>query len=580
MSPRGGPGAAPEAGAAHAGAGGFILRALLFGVIATVVLTAPEALGLDLAPWRGIDGALVLLLLAGVGCFGWPPTARTTLARSGLDLTVAAASVGLFAVLAASAAGVGLAGGPGPPAASVASGASGVSGAGGALALGGAAAALVLAGRLGGWPGAAAAVAFAALVGSLGAGGAEPQPLAHGPALELLPVTLELEGPLDSGEVRIGDAPPMEIRAALGQGATRRLLAWLPAPVDRAPGPVALEVGGVLPPGPGSRVRAEVVPPWSPPPSLAARPRPPVPREWRRAPPTSGLLVAWGGLFCLLGAWARLRARRPRSGAITGSVLGCLLTLGLAGLSFPLDGGRRPAILGGGAPGAPCVRVLEGAAGSDAWLQIDRVRRRLVIEGLDSLRAAIQLWGSGLRRCSLDATVPGGRLELVLDEGVIADLLRPLDPGLRVLRPELNGWGDMDPAWIREEPLGWRALSSRGPWGVGDGGAPAPPAGGADRLSSPAAGPGGRSAGLPAWAHGGPGGGPGGGHAGGPVRGPDGGMGGADWVILGRLSGEGYRGLEGSGTGHPGGSAGPEDPGERGAEVWLRLTGGAPSTGR
>ena len=75
-------------------------------------------------------------------------------------------------------------------------------------------------------------------------------------------------------------------------------------------------------------------------------------------------------------------------------------------------------------------------------------------------------------------------------------------------------------------------------------------------------------------------GGPVGGTLEGLSEGLMGGMGGADWVILGRLSGEGYRGLEGSGTGHPGGSAGPEDPGERGAEVWLRLTGGAPSTGR
>ena len=547
------------------GGGAFTLRALLFGLIATVVLTVPEALGLSLAPWRGVDGAVVLLLLAGVGCFGWPPPTRSTLARSSLDLSVATASVALFGVLAASTASAAAA--ESEPAAAAVAG----------VALGGVSAALVLLGRLGGWAGAAAALAFAGAVGLLGAGGPQqPSSLASGLAVEVLPMVLDLEGPLRSGQLRIGDAPPVEVRADLVEGASRRLHAWIPAPVDRAPGAVSAEIDGVQPPGPDGRIRAEVGPAWVPPTTLAGRQRPPVPLGSRPAPPSAGLLLAWGSLLCLLGVRARSRALRPLLGAAQGAALGLLLALGLARLVVPSAGLGEPAVLGERAPGVPHVRCLEGAVGAETWLQVDRVRQRLVIEGLGPRAASIQLWGAGLRRCLLDATVSRGRFEMVLGEGVVADLVRPLDVGLRVLRPAINGWGNMDSAWVREGPAGWRRIGS---WGMGDRGDLAPHEGGVGRLPEPAAGPEGPQGSLgrpPAWAHGG--------------------ADGADWMILGRLSEGAFGGLVGPRTrsGRAGDSPGPS-PGPssasshasshassdaRGPEVWLRLTGAAPSRER
>ena len=40
----------------------------------------------------------MLLWLVGAGCFGWPPVTRSALARSSLDLSVAAAAVALSPV--------------------------------------------------------------------------------------------------------------------------------------------------------------------------------------------------------------------------------------------------------------------------------------------------------------------------------------------------------------------------------------------------------------------------------------------------------------------------------------------------
>ena len=503
---------------------GFALRAILFGLVGTLALTGPALLGLDYAPWRGLDGALALLLVVGVSCFGWPPVERRGAARGLLDLSVATGSLITFGLLGATVA-------------------DGVSGAAGPALLAGALAmALVWTGRLGGWPGAAAVLALAAL---LGWGGEEERSApAPGPAVEMLPVDLSLRGPLVAALLRVGDAPPLEIRAELGAGASRQLRAWIPVPAQRPPGPVSPRVEALSPRclvgdgGPGSsapdgRVVAAMGTVWSPAPGLAARQRPPLPTLFRRAPAPAGLLGAWAVLLLLLAVRRSFQRRRPWLGAALGAAVGAGAALGLSWL--PDQSSRR-------ATPYPAVRALEGVAGAQPWLQVDRRRGVLRLDGLGPGPAAIELHGRPPRRCLLDLTGPEGRLELALGAGAIADLLRPLDPGLRPLQPEINGWGDLDPAWLREVPGGWRDAS---PWGLGEGHAAA----GAEGPPLPLTPP-------PAWALGG--------------------VDGAGWVVLGGLSGEGFRGLRG-----PEGASGGEGPAEvdRG-EVWIRVTEAPSRAGR
>jgi hypothetical protein len=511
---------------------GFGLRAVLFGLAGTAVLTGPWLVGLDVAPWRGVDGALVALLLVGAVCFGWPSVGRRGGAEALTDLSVGAASLIPFGVLGASAAGE----------------AAGTSGA--LLVAGGLWMAFVWTGRLGGWPGAAAAVV---LVGWMSQGGDDEEPApAPGPPVQMLPVDLALTGPLDAARLRVGDAPPLEIRADLGVGASRQVRTWLPVPAERPPGVVSPLAEALSPPGlgrdvaPGAqgsdgRVRATMASPWSPDPELAARQRPPVPTPVRRPPAAAGLLGAWAALLLAIAvrrAWGR---RRPWAGVAGGAALGAGAGLLFFQLFHPASGLtiRPPGQLG------PGVRVLEGVAGASKWLQVDRRRGALRLEGLGSGPAAIELHGRPPRRCTLDLSGAGGRFELLLGAGAVADLLRPLDPGLRPLQPAINGWGDMDPAWLRGGAGGWRNAA---PWRLGEGQAP-PARGAAGGHPGPMAAP-------PAWGLGG-------------VDGPG-------WVVLGCLAGEGFSGLQGPQAVPAAGSAGAGV----GEEVWIRVTGGASGEGR
>lgn len=496
-----------EAGSAVEG--GFALRTVLFGLAATAALAGPWLLGLDVGPWRGIDGALLVLLVSGVVCFGWPSVDRRGGPRALLDLSVGAGSMIPFGLLGASVAG------------------EAIGSAQAILVAGGLALALIWTGRLGGWPGAAAAVALVALLG-WGSGGEGRGP-APGPVVEMLPVDLALRGPLGAARVRVGDAPPLEIISNLDVGASRRLRAWIPVPTERPPGPVVPRVEA-LSPGPlaaDDRVAVVMAPGWSPDPALAARPRPPAPPVVRRAPAPAGLLGAWTAMLLLLAVRRSFQPRRPWTGAALGAAVGLGATVALTQLPQLAS----PEGLG------PGVRSLEGVAGASPWLQVDRRRVALRLDGLGPGPAAIELHGRPPRRCTLDLTGPAGRLEVVLADGAVADLLRPLDPGLRPLQPAINGWGDLDPGWVREGARGWRAT---GPWRLGEGRS-GPEAGRPDDAAAFAS--------PPAWGLGG--------------------LEGAGWVVLGRLSGEGFKGLGG-----PEGALGADDAGAgENGDTWIRVTG-------
>lgn len=508
---------------------GFTVRAVLFALVGTAALTGPALVGLDYGSWRGLDGGLALLLVVGVVSFGWPPAEPQGAARGLCDLSVGTGAVLLF-------------GGLGVAAAGEAHGAAGP-----VLLAGGLAMVLVWTGRLGGWPGAVAAWALVALVGW--SGGEEASAPAPGPAVELLPVELTLRGPLDEARLRVGDAPPLEIRADLGVGASTQVRAFIPVPAERPGGPVTPDLEAIFPPGPpvaheagaalaDRRVAAAVAAAWIPDPRLASRPRPPVPPAVRSAPSPARLLGAWAALLLLLAIRRGFHRRRPWTGAALGTLVGPGSALVLSGL-VPAAPGRAVA------PEAPGVRALEGVSGAPSWLQVDRRRGTLLLDELGPGPAAIDLHGRPPSRCELDLTGPEGRLRLALERGAVADLLRPLDPGLRPLRPAINGWGDLDPAWLREPPAGWRALA---PWGIGE----AALSGQEGAFS----GDPGAAASPPAWAHGG---GEGGG-----------------WQVLGQLSGEGFKGLEGPGG--LSGASGLADP--DGGEVWLRVTEGPSAAGR
>ena len=228
----------------------FAARGISFGCLATAALVLPGALGLDLmpvgTPAGPLDGGVAVLLVLGVLCFGWPPPGRRRAAGALLDLAAGAACVHLFLVLALCA-GAQVPGAPSEVAGGTHGWGSSIriasawahAGVAGWIA-GGCAAALVFLGRLGGAAGAGAVVALpvalaAGLQGASDAG-------TPGVEVELVPVQLELRGPLAPTVLRVGDAPPLEVSADLGPGATRWVRAWIPARVDRVPGPLELSL--------------------------------------------------------------------------------------------------------------------------------------------------------------------------------------------------------------------------------------------------------------------------------------------------------------------------------------------------
>ncbi len=529
------PGAAPPPGGQghereREVADAFGARALLFGALASVILCGPAILGMEVTPWAGVDGVLAGLLVLGVGCLGWPPPRSAPFSAAMIDLGAAVAVVGTFYGLSAPAWG-------GPA---------------GAWPASGLAALLVLLGRRGGGAGVAAAAGAVALVafGSRAQPGEPPVAL----AVEMVPVTLQLEGPLVSGRLRVGEAPPLELELDLGPGAERRVRAWIPAPADRAPGAVTPRVEELRPPGAAGRVRVEVLPAWTPDPRLVERQGPPAPDPARRAPSSAGLLGAWAGLLVTLGCRS-LFLKLGRWGVVACALWACALLGGSRWWERVPTQGSVLEALGFPAAPEPRVRILEGELETGAWLQVDRGRRGLVLDDLGSASASLHVTDAGLRRCRLISRSAGEQLMLDLVEGGRWELLRAVHPGLRVLRPELNGWGPVEKAWIRAAETGWEALGS---WELGAGRrtpAQGPEPGG----RAPAPGPRGSVEPPPPWA------------SSGAVGGP--------WVVVARLSEGAYRGLEGVRGPLQDGRSGPRGRASS-SPVWVRLTSGPSAAGR
>jgi hypothetical protein len=195
-------------------------------------------------------------------------------------------------------------------------------------------------------------------------------------------------------------------------------------------------------------------------PALAVRPRPALPRPARRAPPIEALLLAWVVLFVVTAVGGRLGAARPMLGSTFCLAVGAAGAAACSWAAAALvdeatDAGPRDA-----------VRVLEGAVdaeGGARWVQVDRARGALAL-GPDVVGRVRVADGRPVRTClDLRGDAPVALVEA--GPGVGVDLVRGLEPGLRVLDPAVNTWSGLEAAWRRDEAGIW---TSRGPWAFGE----------------------------------------------------------------------------------------------------------------
>lgn len=306
------------------------------------------------------------------------------------------------------------------------------------------------------------------------AAAAAPHPAADHPAApaqapgvqrsRLARARMGVEGPLESAVLDQGRAGRTVLEGPLLPGERRELVVPLPSrPLgDRPP-----EVPD------GVRFLGWVEDPAGPPlpPSLSARPRPPVGEAISRA---GGAALALVGAGALLVVAAR---RRPP------------LALGL-GLGLAAGAGAAQTLVGGESGPPPPVRVLEGDGPSGVWLQVDGAFQSLAGPPRPGLRLEARPASAPLEwRVPLSATPPGAvpLWRAHLTGGRLWRLV-PLDPGGRALTPGANRWGDLAETWTRGAQGGWHA---RGPWSRG---APLPPPAGGSSGSGP---PGWLAAGLP-----------------------------------------------------------------------------------
>lgn len=452
-------------------------RSHAFGVIATAALLVPGPAAAAWAAWHGIDGGLVVVWLIAAFLFAIPPVAAGALASTGQVLTRAACAVGGSAPFIALALGTADGHAPGPAASVVEPVAAAVVA---AVALG------LLAGlaRRGGLltTGVLSVVVLLGFVApglldragdALGAaGGAEVGAPAGADGrlrtAAVARVRLGLSGPLRSAVIRADGLAPLELDVDLVAGEALDTFAWIAAPRDRARFGAEFAITAVDPPSPtgasdDQRVRVRFDEPAAiaglrdhP---LGGRPRPALPREARATPSFEALLCAWAALFLVAAVASRLGSSRPWIAVPVSLAVGGLGALGAALLS---DGGQR-------ANGAGTVRVLDGeigAGGDAAWLQVERFRGGAVLAtGLDAPLVHVEVadgrpWGT---RLTAGEGVVVASVEAA--PGVGVDLLRAFSPGLRLLQPEVNAWGDLEAVWTRDRAGSW---SVHGPWPLGE----------------------------------------------------------------------------------------------------------------
>lgn len=285
-------------------------------------------------------------------------------------------------------------------------------------------------------------------------------------AWRIVEVPLELRGPLQGASLGHDGYPTLEVRADLLEGERAAATAWVVEPasseiVDAGP-PVLL---GQARPAGGS-VRAGAPRPQRAHPGWARRPlpAPDVPGNLPLSP-AAALLAATAAL--LAGVIA---ADRRLQGAAAPASLIALAVAAAFGVRVLAGGPGEAAGEGTGA-----VVVLEGrarASGGLEWAVSARVPAPLVEDaGRPSERpgAAILL------------TDPAGplRTELVLDGGAaerglltrtprvgVDRVTAGFDPGLRLLRPEVNTLVPLEQVWTRQGP--GEAWAAAGSWPLGE----------------------------------------------------------------------------------------------------------------
>jgi len=454
-------------------------RSHAFGVIATAALLVPGPAAVAWAAWHGIDGGLVVVWLIAAFLFAIPPVAAGALASTGQVLTRAACAVGGSAPFIALALGTadGRAPGPAAPVAVAVAAAlalgllAGLARRGGLLTTGVLSVVVLLGfvapGLLDRAGDALGAVEGAEVGAPAGADGRLR-------AADVARVRLGLSGPLRSAVIRADGLAPLELEVDLVAGEALDTFAWIAAPRDRARFGAEFAITAVEPPSPeganpptGAADEQRVRVRFDEPAAIAAlrdhplagRPRPALPREARATPSFEALLCAWAALFLVAAVASRLGSSRPWIAVPVSLAVGGLGALGVALLS---DGGQR-------ASGVGTVRVLDGeigAGGDAAWLQVERFRGGAVLAtGLDAPLVHVEVadgrpWGT---RLTAREGVVLGRVDAA--PGVGVDLLRAFSPGLRLLQPEVNAWGDLEAVWTRDRAGSW---SVHGPWPLGE----------------------------------------------------------------------------------------------------------------
>jgi hypothetical protein len=238
--------------------------------------------------------------------------------------------------------------------------------------------------------------------------------------------TLALEGPLTAVRLELPGMGSTELRLNLVRGESLRLSVPLPAGALVGAGVWAVEGGGTA--------NATGVAALARPSSEPLRGRPPAPGGSRTLP--IGALAA-----LLAGAAAVAGLRRKLGQACLASVLAAAgaLLLGSAG----------------GSPPDLRVRVLDGELGVAAWTLTDGVRGELEI----SAWAGAQVWSEPEGRpwhWRGELSEPAGKPRWWLELERAASWVRAeLRPGMRVLAPELNGWGKLDAVWSRSDGAPW-----------------------------------------------------------------------------------------------------------------------------
>ncbi len=308
-----------------------------------------------------------------------------------------------------------------------------------------------------------AALVLGGLPGTQGEAGSSAASTAPGPSLEpgiLWPVSVSVQGPLALAEVRADAYAPLRLRGDMVAGESREARAWMVGPEERD-GWDLVEVQGAR--GVVPLPNSYRCPDW------AVRIGPALERG-RRGWPWAGLLAAVSTLVLVV---AVQRSERGSAGG-RGLALAILGSFGswavlLLGSGPPGPGDTPPDAAFSHAP----VWVYEGRRlgdGSTEWVQLKRafgVLENVSGDGVAAWDGQVVVGdrrGAVATERDLTSTAEAARI-VGPGRDTPIDWRAPFHPGLRLLLPAVNTWGDFEAVWERDSAGAWTAL---GPWSRGE----------------------------------------------------------------------------------------------------------------